>query len=122
MCLNPITGLNILNNILKVIKVKIPIDAPGIKHMTKMILTRELNMYFSKLRKEDEKMSFEALDKFTDQELNMMCLRRGIAFEDKSKEQKLKDLKLWMAISNLRNVPHTLLLFSRITEHTDEMF
>lgn len=59
-------------------------------------------------------MSFEEVDKFTEVDLNAICLRRGIAFEDKTKEQKIKDLKLWMAISNLRNVPHSLLLYSRI--------
>ena len=67
-------------------------------------------------------MSFENLEKFTVEELNTVCLRRGIAYEDKTQEQKMKDLKLWMAISNLRNVPHTLLLYSRIQDYTDEMF
>ena len=34
MTLNPITGLNTLNNLLRVFKVKIPIDAPVVKFMT----------------------------------------------------------------------------------------
>jgi hypothetical protein len=90
--------------------------------MTKLILTRELNLYFNKLRKEDMMMSFENIDKFTEEELNTICLRRGINFEDKTREARVKDLKLWMAISNLRNVPHSLLLYSRIADYTDELF
>lgn len=31
-------------------------------------------------------MSFEEVDKFTEVDLNAICLRRGIAFEDKTKE------------------------------------
>ena len=50
MGLTPVTGLNIINNILRVTKLKIPIDAPIIKIFTKRILTRSLNLYFAKLR------------------------------------------------------------------------
>ena len=39
-----------------------------------------------------------------------------------SHEQKLKDLKLWMAISNLRNIPHSILLYSRIFDFTENVF
>ena len=34
----------------------------------------------------------------------------------------MKDLRLWLSISNLRNVPNSLLLFSRITEYADDIF
>jgi hypothetical protein len=34
----------------------------------------------------------------------------------------MKDLKLWMAISNLRNIPHSLLLYSRIIDFTENLF
>lgn len=34
----------------------------------------------------------------------------------------MKDLKLWMSISNLRNVPHSLLLYSRIADYADDLF
>jgi hypothetical protein len=70
MGLNPVTGLNIINNFLRIFKQKIPIDAPVIKFLTQKILTRSLNLYFNKLRKQDEMMSFEQLDKFSDEELN----------------------------------------------------
>jgi hypothetical protein len=34
----------------------------------------------------------------------------------------MKDLKLWLSISNLRNVPDTLLLYSRIADQADDLF
>jgi hypothetical protein len=59
MGLNPVTGLNTINNILRIAKVKISLEAPIIKYMTQAIMVRELNLYFTRLRKEDELMSFE---------------------------------------------------------------
>ena len=85
-----------------------------------MILTRELNLYFNRLRKEDELMSFEHVEKFNDEELDSICFRRGIEIQGKTYEAKMKDLKLWLAISNLRNVPHSLLLQTRITDYAAE--
>lgn len=32
----------------------------------------------------------------------------------------MKDLKLWLSISNLRNVPHSLLLYTRIADYASE--
>jgi len=122
MSLNPVTGLNTINNILKNFKVKIPIDAPVVKYLTKLIITRELNLYFRRLRDEDVLMSFERLENLTEEELNFICYRRGIEITDKTYESKMKDLKLWMSISNLRNVPHSLLLYSRIADYADDLF
>jgi len=86
MSLNPVTGLNTINNILRVAKVKIPIDAPVVKYLTRMILTRELNLYFNKLRKEDELMSFEHVENYSEEELNLICYRRGIEISNKTYE------------------------------------
>lgn len=86
MSLNPVTGLNTINNLLNPIKVKIPIDAPVIKYLTRMIITRELNLYFRRLRDEDVLMSFEKVDKFTEEELNFIAIRRGIEVQDKTYE------------------------------------
>ena len=122
MSLNPVTGLNTINNILKNFKVKVPIDAPVVKYLTKLIITRELNLYFRRLRDEDVLMSFERLENLTEEELNFICYRRGIEITDKTYESKMKDLKLWMSISNLRNVPHSLLLYSRIADYADDLF
>lgn len=122
MSLNPITGINTINNILRAFKVKIQIDAPVFRYLTKFVLTRELDLYFRRLRKEDELMSFESLDKFSESELDLTCFQRGIEIKDRSREQKIKDVRLWMAISNLRNVPHSLLLYSRISDYADDLF
>ena len=86
MSLNPVTGLNTINNILRVAKVKIPIDAPVVKYLTRLILTRELNLYFNKLRKEDELMSFEHVENYSEEELNLICYRRGIEISNKTYE------------------------------------
>jgi len=120
MGLNPVTGLNTLNNLLRVFKVKIPVDAPIIKIFTKIVIARELKLYFNRLRQEDELMSFEHVENFDDEQLNIICFRRGIEIQDKTYDQKMKDLKLWLSISNLRNVPHSLLLYSRIADYASE--
>ena len=62
MSLDPVTGLNTLNNLLKPFKVKISIDALVVKFFTRMIITRELELYFKRLREEDVLMSFEKLE------------------------------------------------------------
>ena len=54
--------------------------------------------------------------------MNFIAVRRGIEIEDKSYESKMKDLKLWLSISNLRNVPDTLLIYSRIVDYADDLF
>lgn len=121
--MTPVTGLSVINNMLRLFRVKIPVDAPIIRIFTKMILTRSLNLYFDKIRKEDELMSFEVIDKFNEEELDRVCFKRGINIsEDATHHAKLKDLKLWMAISNLRNVPHSILLYSRIVDFTENVF
>ena len=78
MTLNPITGLNTINNFLRIFKKKIPVDAPIIKLITKRIIARSLTLYFNKLRQADELMSFETLQNFTDEELAGVCFERGI--------------------------------------------
>lgn len=78
MSLNPVTGINTINNLIKPLKVKIPIDAPVVRYLTKLVLTRELNLYFKNLRNEDVLMSFEQVDNMTEDELNFICYRRGI--------------------------------------------
>jgi hypothetical protein len=123
MSMTPVTGLSVINNMLRLFKVKIPVDAPIIRIFTKLILTRSLNLYFDKIRKEDELMSFDVVDKFNEEELDSVCFKRGINIsEEVTHSSKLKDLKLWMAISNLRNIPHSILLYSRIVDFTENVF
>lgn len=81
MSLNPVTGLNIINNVLGICKLEIPINAPGIRILTKAILVRELNMYFARIRKEDEALSFTKLDKFSEEQIDAICFKRGIEID-----------------------------------------
>jgi hypothetical protein len=37
-------------------------------------------------------------------------------------KQKKEDLKLWLSISNQRNVPNSLLLYARINDFMNEIF
>lgn len=67
MSLNPVTGLNIINNVLRIVKLEIPVNTPIINVFTKTILVRELKMYFSRIRKEDESLSFVSLDKYSEE-------------------------------------------------------
>ena len=78
MSLNPVTGLNILNNVLRIFKLEIPVNAPVINIFTKAILVRELRMYFARIRKEDESLSFVSLDKYSEEEIDTICFKRGI--------------------------------------------
>jgi len=66
MSLSPVTGFNIINNVLKIFKLEIPLNTPGLRIITKAILVREINMYFARIRKEDESLSFTSLDKFSE--------------------------------------------------------
>jgi hypothetical protein len=54
------------------------LDTPGASFIAKHLIVRELNMYFSKLRKEDENISFEMLKNFTEEEVDKLCFMRGI--------------------------------------------
>ena len=67
MSLEPVTGVNILNNILKVFKMEISPTAPGVSFISKFLLVRELNMYFKRIRKEDSAISFDMLENFTEE-------------------------------------------------------
>ena len=60
-------------------------------------------------------LSFEDLDAFTEEEMDKICFRRGISIDQSFKERK-EDLKLWLSISNQRNVPNSLLLLTRLAD------
>jgi len=62
MGVEPITGVNIINNILNIFKLKIPVDSFIVRDIAKQLVVRELNMYFRKIRKSDEMYSFKKLD------------------------------------------------------------
>ena len=65
MSVRPVTGLNTLNNILRLVRLPaVPVDAPIIKLIAKMLVVRELNMLFTQLRAEDVKIDFEGVNAF----------------------------------------------------------
>ena len=66
MSISPVTGLNTINNILRLFKVQIPVDAPIIHEMTRMLVSRELNMYFRRLRQEDLMLDAEDIDNYSE--------------------------------------------------------
>jgi hypothetical protein len=78
MSLEPVTGFNIINNILKIFKLQIQPSAPGINLISKQLMVRELNMYFNKLRTEDQLISFETLNTMSEKEIDKLCFMRGI--------------------------------------------
>ena len=125
MSLEPVTGFNLVNNLIRLFTLKkfeINLEWPIVRNIAQIILTRELNMYFSRLRKEDEVLSFQMLNDFTEEQIDAICFKRGIEIDKQSLKEKQGDLKLWLSISNQRNVPHSLLLYSRINDFCNDMF
>ena len=122
MSISPVTGLNTINNIIKLSGKQIPVDGHIIKNFTKLIVARELNMLFKQIRKEDLILGFESLESFNDEELDKICFRRGINIKEQSRKEKLEDLKLWLAISNQRNIPNMLLFLTRINDFSRNLF
>ena len=78
-------------------------------------------MLFRQLRNEDLLLDMEDIDSFPTQELTKICFKRGINIRQ-SRNEQLKDLKLWLSISNKRNVPHILLLVIRIHDFNNANF
>jgi hypothetical protein len=121
--IQPVTGVNILNNILKIFRLNIPVETtPIIRDIAKLLVVRELNMYFSRIRSFDVEYSFKNLDNITDEDLDQICFRRGIEINNQTRKEKIKDFKLWLSISNQRNVPSSLLLYTRVNDYTNHLF
>ena len=73
MSIKPVTGLNTINNILSIFRVKIPVDAPIIRMMIHTLVARELNMYFRRLRQEDLTLDLEDIDSYSEEMLTKVC-------------------------------------------------
>lgn len=86
MSKEPFTGLNTINNILnllsfftfKKIQYQIPVDVPYVKEYTRLIVAREMNMLFRRLRQEDQLISAEDLHNLPEPDLDRICFDRGI--------------------------------------------
>lgn len=81
MSIDPVTGLNTINNLIKMSGYQIPVDAPIIHWLTRKIVARELNMLFTRLRNEDLILSFEDLEKFDEEDIDKICFSRGIRID-----------------------------------------
>lgn len=77
----------------------------------------------TRLRKEDQLISQDAaqLKKLPKDLLKKICFERGINIEQSLKDQ-IEDLKLWLSISNLRNVSHSLLISTRLNDFEGQKF
>ena len=67
------TGFNIINNLLAIVtmrKLKIPLDLPVVRFIAQKLLVRELNMYFCRIRREDEALSFQCLNEFSEEQID----------------------------------------------------
>lgn len=122
MSIEPVTGFNTINNILGLFRLRIPLNIPGVEFIARKILARELNMYFNRLRQEDTVLSFDNLDQYNEEQINQICFKRGIDIDNNNLKERANDIKLWLSISNQRNVPHSLLVFTRAQDYTTEMF
>ena len=58
------------------------------------------------------------IENFDEEVLNKICFERGISIRGCDRSEKLKDLKVWLSMSNLKNVPNSLLLVSRLYDYT----
>mmetsp|Transcript_18719 Transcript_18719/g.25297 ORF Transcript_18719/g.25297 Transcript_18719/m.25297 type:complete len:116 (+) Transcript_18719:1387-1734(+) len=64
-------------------------------------------------------LDLEDIDNYSDEQLTKVCFQRGINI-NQSRGEQLGDLKLWLSISNKRNVPHILMLVIRLHDfHTN---
>lgn len=132
----PVTGLKTINNILRLpltlvnkltkkqIKFELKYDSNWLlSAYAKVFIQRDLELFFTRLREADQLISYELeqLEKFAPEDIKKICFERGINIEQTLAEQ-IEDLKLWLSISNLRNVPHSLLLVSRINDFQAEQF
>ena len=78
-------------------------------------------MVFKTLRNDDAYLSFEDMSKKDEAALDKICFKRGINL-DQTYKSKLEDVKMWLSISNLRDCPNSLLIFSRIKDFVQDEF
>jgi len=69
---------------------------------------------------EDQLLSMEDMSQIPENTLAKICFDRGIDLE-KSHREQVEDLRLWLSISNLRNVPHSLLLITRVQDFSKDV-
>lgn len=118
----PLTGFNTLNKLMRAIKCS-EFDPTHryLKFVSGIVLHRQLRIMFNQLRREDVLLSAEDISELPSNILDKICFDRGIDIEQ-SQREKIEDLRLWQSISNLRNVPNTLLIITRVQDFGGEEF
>lgn len=74
------------------------------------------------MRKEDGKLSIEDLSKYPEEEIDTICFNRGIRTKGKSLDKKIKDIQIYLAVSNLRNATNTLLIYLNAANVVEESY
>ena len=74
------------------------------------------------IRKNDEYLSFDDIDKLPEEQIDEICFKRGIEINKQDLQRKKEDLKLWLSISNQRNVVHSLCMYTRIHDLIQDHF
>ena len=116
----PVTGLKFVNQLRSLVRLE-PIGPQTknqfLRRYMRFFQVRELNVIFNRLRLEDQLLSQEDISEIPPNILAKICFDRGIDL-DKGQREQVEDLRLWLSISNLRNVPHSLLLMHRVLDFT----
>ena len=61
-------------------------------------------------------LSLEGINFRTEEELKIICLKRGIETENKTRDQLSSDLRIWLNIPNFSNVSNFLFVFAGILD------
>lgn len=78
MCMEPVTGFNLLNKFLRPLRIPVNVHSPILKPFMKVIIGRQLNMLFRSLKDKDAQMAFSNIDAWTEEEQDAYCFKRGI--------------------------------------------
>lgn len=81
MAIEPLTGFNIINKFLRVLRIPVNVESDLLRPFMKIILGRQLNMLFRSLKKKDAVIAFEDMKEFNEEELVTICFKRGINVE-----------------------------------------
>jgi len=81
MAIEPLTGFNIINKFLRVLRIPVNVESELLRPFMKIILGRQLNMLFRSLQQKDSVIAFEDMKEFSEEELVTICFKRGINVE-----------------------------------------
>lgn len=88
----------------------------------KQILLHQIETHLSIIQNEDIKLDYEKIDKLDEETMNTTCLDRGIEINNIPWIEKIKDLKIWVMISNEEDVNSLFLLLSWVFDYSHRKF